>query len=341
MFFPDKEYKLTPRQNLIETMKADGKPERFVNQYDFMGFCFWPYTIDSMPPEKGVLDKVNPWGIHYSYREDQPGAFPDDRPEKLVIKDFEEWQDYVKAPSVKYPEEAWENSIVEMEKVPRDIVYCSAFVAPGIFEQIHNLGSMTEALAAFYEYPDEIKELIKYLEEWELQAADEIIDHLHPDMLLHHDDWGSRTSTFMSPAMFEEFLLEPYKNIYKHWHERGCEVIVHHSDSFGATMVPDMIEMGIDVWQGVMSSNDIPELCKKYAGQITFMGGLDGADIEKADWNDAWVKDQVKALCEANEPHSFIPCITQGLPMSTYDGLYDSISKAIFECSEEMPEKFA
>ena len=31
----------------------------------------------------------------------------------------------------------------------------------------------------------------------------------------------------------------------------GVDVIVHHSDSYAATLVPYMIEMGIDVWQGV------------------------------------------------------------------------------------------
>ena len=43
----------------------------------------------------------------------------------------------------------------------------------GLFEQLHNLGSMTEALAAFYEYPDEIHELIK-------KAVDAANDEMPP-----------------------------------------------------------------------------------------------------------------------------------------------------------------
>ena len=64
----------------------------------------------------------------------------------------------------------------------------------------------------------------------------------------------------MSPDMFREFFLAPYKKIYKFWKDNGVELIVHHSDSFGATLVPDMIDMGIDIWQGVMTSNNAPEL---------------------------------------------------------------------------------
>ena len=32
--------------------------------------------------------------------------------------------------------------------------------------------------------------------------------------------------------------------------------LVHHSDSYAATLVPSMIEMGIDVWQGCMETNN-------------------------------------------------------------------------------------
>ena len=34
------------------------------------------------------------------------------------------------------------------------------------------------------------------------RQAEEICKYLKPDGLFHHDDWGSQTSTFMSPEMF-------------------------------------------------------------------------------------------------------------------------------------------
>ena len=333
---------LTPRENFVETVKKDGHPDRFVNQYEFMQFAMYPYMADpaSAPPQKGAENKKNAWGVEYSWREDQPGPYPIDTPDKLVIKDFEEWQDYVVAPSLDYPESAWEPFIAQAEQIDRSQYFCTAFIAPGIFETIHNLASITETLAAFYEYEDELKELIKYIGEWELKSAEQVCDHLHPDMILHHDDWGSRTSTFLSPDMFADFFLEPYKEIYGYWHERGVQYVVHHSDSYCATLVPTMIDMGINVWQGCMTSNDIPALSKQYEGQLTFMGGLDGADIEYADWTKDFVKEQVTKLCSENQAHSFIPCLTSGLPTSTYPGEYECISECIDECSKEMPEKF-
>ena len=46
--------------------------------------------------------------------------------------------------------------------------------------------------------------------------------------------------------------MDTYKEIYKYWHDHGVEMIVHHSDSYAATLVPYMIEMGIDIWQGAL-----------------------------------------------------------------------------------------
>ena len=145
--------------------------------------------------------------------------------------------------------------------------------------------------------PDEMHDLIKYLTEWELELAEGICSNLHPDALFHHDDWGGLDSTFMSPAMFDEFLLEPYKEIYGYYHSHGVELVIHHSDSYAATLVPSMIEMGIDVWQGCM--------------------------------------EVVRRVCEECGNKYFTPCIAQGGPGSVYPGVYKSLCDSIDKLNEE------
>ena len=88
------------------------------------------------------------------------------------------------------------------------------FIAPGIFEQCHYLQEIQNALINFYEEPEYTQELIDYLTEWELEYAEKICKYLKPDAIFHHDDWGSQTSTFISPDMVEEFILPSYKKIY-------------------------------------------------------------------------------------------------------------------------------
>lgn len=324
---------LTKRQNLLETIHG-GNPDRFVNQYEALQMIFDPVIMQSPMPEYGGEPVVNAWGVTNSWPKGTPGSFPVHTPDKIVIKDITRWRDYVHAPQTKFPESVWEPFIKAAEAVDRKEYFATSFIAPGIFEQCHHLGEIQNTLINLYEEPDDMKDLIKYLTEWELAAAEEICKYLKPDALFHHDDWGSQTSTFMSPEMFEEFLLPSYKQIYGYFKEHGVELIVHHSDSYAATLVPYMIDMGIDIWQGVMTTNNIPELIKQYGGRISFMGGVDSAKIDFEGWTPEIVEQEVKKACDACGKLYFIPGASQGLAMSTYPGVYEATTEAIDKYSK-------
>ncbi|MCF0120900.1 MAG: uroporphyrinogen decarboxylase, partial [Oscillospiraceae bacterium] len=240
---------LTPRQNFYEAVKG-GHPDRFVNQYEAIRLCMHPAYLHSASPKYGEENVVNAWGVTNSFPLGTPGAFPVHTPDKIVLKDIENWKDYVHAPGLDFPQEEWDMFRGVLDSVDTNLAYKAIFVAPGIFEMCHHLGEMSNTMMNLMLYEDEMHDLIKYITEYELKLAELICDKLQPDCIFHHDDWGSRTSTFMSPAMFEDFLVEPYKQVYGYYKDHGVELIVHHSDSYGATIVPAMIEMGIDVWQG-------------------------------------------------------------------------------------------
>jgi uroporphyrinogen-III decarboxylase len=320
---------LTKKQNLLETIRG-GKPDRYVNMYEaFKIVKNSPYFANNPAPTKGGPDVVNAWGVTLSYPENTPGAFPVHKPEKIVIKDITHWRDYLKAPQVKYPESAWEPYIAEIEKIDRNEYFVTPMIYPGLFEQTHYLLEIQNCLINFYEEPECMHELIDYLTDWELAYAEELCSHYHPDAIFHHDDWGSQISTFLSPEMFEEFYYPSYKKIYGYFKEHGVEVIMHHSDSYAATLVPMMIDMGIDIWQGVMNSNNIPELIKKYGGQITFMGGIDSATVDHPNWTLDEVKRETMNACKNCGTKYFIPCTSQGGPMSTFPGVYQAVSEEI------------
>ena len=113
-------------------------------------------------------------------------------------------------------------------------------------------------------------------------------------------------------------------------------MIVHHSDSYAATLVPYMIEMGIDIWQGVMTSNNIPELIQKYGGKISFMGGIDSARVDHPGWTREEVHTEVEKACRECGKHYFIPSASQGLPISTFPGVYEALTEEIDAISKIM-----
>lgn len=324
---------LTIRQNLLETIKG-GKPDRFVNQYEAFKLLFHPTMVTSPSPQYGELNVKNAWGITNSWPIGTPGRFPVHTPEKVVIKDITHWRDYVHAPSVKFSDAQWEPFIKQAEEVDRNEYFATPFIAPGVFEQCHHLGEIQQTLVNFYEEPEHMHDLIEYISDWECSLAEELCKNLKPDAIFHHDDWGGQISTFMSPDMFEEFYLPAYKKIYGLYKSLGVELIVHHSDSYAATLVPFMIDMGIDIWQGAMTTNNIPELIKKYGGKISFMGGIDSAKVDYEGWSREVIASEVKRACDENGKLYFIPNASQGLNVSTFPGVYDTISEEIDKYSK-------
>lgn len=325
---------LTAKQNMIECIKG-GNPDRYVNQYEAIRLLFHPFLFASPLLKPGMENVKNAWGVTNTFPVGTPGAFPVHTPDKIVVQDIEKWKDYVHAPSLEFSQEMWDQCREMYDAVDGDKAFKAAFVAPGIFEQTHYLCEIVNALTYYIEYEDEMHDLIKYLTEWELKLAEGICSHLHPDMLFHHDDWGGYDNTFMSVNMFNEFLLEPYKEIYGYYKNHGVEYIVHHSDSYAATLVPSMIEMGVDVFQGCMETNNVKDLLAKYGDKISFMGCIENAEVDIPDWTDEKCEATVRRVCETYGMKHFIPCIAQGGPGSVYPGVYQSLSNAVDKLNKE------
>ncbi|MDO4740125.1 MAG: uroporphyrinogen decarboxylase family protein [Eubacteriales bacterium] len=324
---------LTAKQNLIETIRG-GKPDRFVNQYEALHLMPVPHMMHMHGRREGNL-AINAWGVASMATEGTPGFMPVHTPERIVVKDIENWREYVRAPKVHISQEEWDGFRARFETIDRTKAFAALMVAPGLFEQTHNLCSMVEALVNYIDNPQEMHDLIRYLTDWELEIAEEICTQLHPEAIFHHDDWGTEDRTFLRPEMFAEFFVEPYKQIYSYYHDHGVQLIVHHCDSYAASLVPYMIEMGIDIWQGCMHSNDLPELISKYGGKISFMGEIDNKQVDFTGWSEQDCRTAAQQAMQRCGRAHFIPCITQGLPGSVYPGAYAALAKQIDSLNSE------
>ena len=326
---------LTKRQNMLETIKG-GHPDRFVNQFEAIEFLWaTPY---SRKGKRGMLkpggEIVNDWGVTIRYQENTPGPFPVHDKEHIVLKDVTAWRETVKFPNLDFPQLEWDECRGIADKIDRTEKFAAALVAPGVFDHLHYLMGMEECLISFYTEPEALKELIAAITDWELEYARGICAHLKPDMILHHDDWGSHRSTFLSPEMFNEFIFPSYKKIYGYYKEHGAQLVVHHSDSYASTLVPYMIDMGIDVWQGCVDTNNVQELLRKYGGQISFMGAINNGVVDVPGWSDALISAYVEKTCRECGKLYFIPCCTAGGPASAYPGVFDTVTREIDRMSK-------
>jgi uroporphyrinogen decarboxylase len=99
------------------------------------------------------------------------------------------------------------------------------------------------------------------------------------DMIeLPGDDYAGNDSPIMSPAMFREFVMPCLARLVKTVKENYSDVkIMLHSDGAITKLLPDIIDLGVDVIHPLepLPATDMEAVKEKFGKQVTFLGGID------------------------------------------------------------------
>ena len=305
---------LSPKDNLLETIRKGGHPDR-------LPVCFTPFRpIGGHPVFQFVrgnrvrgTNSYDRWGTYISFPEDQPAAIPIVTPENQVIRNIEEWERYVKAPDLRANcSLGWETARKNKAEIPEGYLSMTV-MGTGIFEQLHMLMTFEDTLMNLLLYPEEMHGLIEVITEFRLEYMKLIVENLHPDVICSHDDWGSEHAMFMHPDTWRAFFKEPFRRLYGYLHSQGV-LVMHHADSFCEPIAEDMAEIGIDIWQGVLPTNDIPALTRRLDGRMALMGGI-ASVIDREDSTEEEIRREMRrVLSHYGELPNFIPSYTYGGP---------------------------
>ncbi len=327
---------LTARENFLETIKKNGNPDR-------LSPCFTAFKPIGGDPVfqfvrgnriKGT-NSYDRWGTYIVFPDDQPAAVPLVTDENKVIQDIEEWKKYVKVPNLRENcSEGWELAKANHAAIDRDEYLSMTIMGTGIFEQIHMLMTFEDSLVNLLAYPDEMHELIDVITEYRLEYMKLIVENLHPDVILSHDDFGSAHSLFFAPDTWREFFKEPYRKLYKYLHDNDV-MVIHHSDCYNEPIVEDLAEIGVDVLQGMTPGNDLRKLTTLLDGRMALMGGVDSV-IDRDDVTEEEIRTEVKrALSVCGDLPHFVPGITYGGPGTIYPWVENVVIDEINKYSSE------
>ncbi len=314
---------LSLKENVIETLKH-GKPDAFVNEWEPFPQV-WDPVFFYMNPVAPGQEALNPLGVKLFWGEEEPGAMPIVTEATKVCPDVTKWRDYVKFPDLDAVGFDWTQAKADAEKVRAEGKFVMVWNVTGLFEQSHFLMGFEDTLCNLLEEPDAMHEIIGAIKDFKLKQLQMIIDNLNPDVIMMHDDWGSKHALFMSPDVWREFYKKPWKEIYDLIKKHNI-ITMHHADSFCQPIAKDMVEIGIDIWEGILPSNDIQQIKKDTDYKLTLMGGIDASVVDRKDWTEEVVRGEVARVCkEYHEGGMFIPCLTYGGEGSIFEGVNDCI----------------
>jgi hypothetical protein len=260
-------------------------------------------------PQDGNLHKDS-WGVSFKFGHNAPGPHPDASLETLVIKDIERWRDTVKPPSL--TDLDWSETKRLASEVDRNEMFVGCFCSAGLFERSHHLMGFENALVNYMLYEDEMAGLLRVIADFKISLIKEVAAHMRPDVIFFHDDWGSKANVFLPPDLWRRLIKPLHGEIVSVAHDCGI-IFMHHADCICQPLVDDMVEMGIDVWQGVIPQNDICEIQRKTNGKLPMIGGVDGPKIDIENITEAGIRAEVRRAIDTYCPGGrFFPSIPNG-----------------------------
>lgn len=299
---------LTPRENVMAVFNRQ-QPDYYGDFMPALQFVSDPVFLRDRIPQDGQIHQDG-WGTCFCFKPGAPGAHPVVNAENAVIKDIEHWKEQLQVPTLKDLD--WESAAAKAKEVDRHQYFCAVFSSGGLFERTHHLMGMQEALINYMEYPEEMAGLLRVIADYKIEYLKLAAKYIQPDIVFFHDDWGTKQNVFLPPRVWRELIKPLHTEIVKTAHDCGI-LFMHHADCVCQPLVLDMVEMGIDVWQGTIPQNDIVEIQRITEGKLPMVGGIDGPKIDVENITEEEIRAEVRRAFDTYCPGGrFYPSIANG-----------------------------
>lgn len=287
---------MTPKQNFLETVRW-GNPEYLCTDLDGLNLMLDPLTGSY---DENMKDE---WGCQWGYGNKEYNPFPCILPGFQVITELENWREQVKIPSA---EDVDYSAVKEAAaKIDREQFLVGMSCSCGLFERTHALMGFEDSLVVMLTEREAYEELLDCILEFKMEYARKLYEATDFDLFYYHDDWGSKHALFFSPEIWDELFKLREKKLIDYVKSFSGEkeiLFMHHSDTYLEPLIPGMIDIGIDIWQGVIPQNDIVMLQEKYRGKIAFHGGIDIAAIDFPQPEEEKIRQEVRRAIDTYAP---------------------------------------
>ncbi|NLZ53324.1 MAG: hypothetical protein GX892_09285 [Thermoanaerobacteraceae bacterium] len=225
----------------------------------------YAYLSDSVSSKDNIV--IDNWGVGYDIYE---GAAIRIHPlyDKRALKDYEfpdpsaEWlMDGPKATIAKYG----------------DDYFVTSYQRWLLFERACWLRGVENFLTDMIVDRPFAEWLLDRITEYQVEVARKYIE-IGIDCGRTGDDWGSQMGMLFSPDLWRGLIKPRLKKVWDVYHDAGLPVI-HHSCGDIRPIIPDLIELGLDVLHPVQAVMPREELKKNFGAKLVFYGGIDTQHI--------------------------------------------------------------
>jgi len=142
-----------------------------------------------------------------------------------------------------------------------------------LFERAWSLRSMADLLVDMIEAPEWVDELLDAILAFDLAVVEEMLKY-DIDGLLYGDDWGQQRGLIFGPRLWRRFIRPRVAQMYGAV-KRAGKVVMIHSCGKVQELFPDLIEVGLDVFNPFQPDVMDPyEMKRQFGDRLSFFGGV-------------------------------------------------------------------
>ena len=318
---------MTPRENALTALEHR-VPERIVNlirDTNPIATYILAERAPAVPGRPFGSDGVDWFGVHWKY-EEKSGAPMVDPAYPPMMDDITQWREIVRFPdlsAIDFRAEA-EKELSAPGYDPDKLNLVTILQGP--FERLLSLMSTEDALCALLLEPEECAAFFDRMADHKIELIERLCDAYPVDLIDLHDDWGTQKSSFMSVETWKELLAGPIGRIARRCRELGVHVQIHSCGKI-ESIVPEMVEAGVEHWSSCQGMNDIPSLVHRFGSRMTFFGCMDTPEVQARGVTqeevDRLTAERIDLICRGG---AVFP-----LGNSTVPGLRAAVDKALAE----------
>lgn len=145
-----------------------------------------------------------------------------------------------------------------------------------IFETAWALRGLTQLLMDFVTDPDLADHILDFPYRYHLEAAKRLVE-LGVDMIWTGDDVGTQHGMMIAPDLWRRFFKGRMADFFTELRAINPDIVIaYHSDGNIEPIIPDLIEIGLDVLNPVQPACMNPaDIKRRYGDKLSFWGTID------------------------------------------------------------------
>lgn len=200
---------------------------------------------------------------------------PIPKPGEFILEDITKWRDIIKRPAL-LDEIDWQ-LCADRDLAQRDpdlIKFCLGGLGNGFFMNLTYFMGFDNGLIACVEEPEEVKDLLNFILELNLEVGKKMLYYYKPDVMTLGDDIAHERQPFVSEAMFLDIFEPLWRKNCQLFKEGGIPA-QHHNCGRIEPFLDFVVAMGFDAWDPAQQSNNLYDIKWRHDNKFAICGGLE------------------------------------------------------------------